>query len=228
MAMGTPTSPIIERIDELLAAHDPAEQPLLSAMADGRLSRDELRSFATQYYHLMEALPRMVSTVHSVTIDHISIRRMLLNILVPLELNPPSVAELWLHTCASIGLFSDSVRTSRTTSATAACLGDFEYLCREGSAQGLAALYAWMCRLPQVCRIEQAAFAQHYGLVEGPGVRFFEVVAFQTQSHARGLRGALGSLVSEFPEAEMAAFEAARSAVIAVEGMYMGALTHAG
>lgn len=217
---------ILEQIDTMLAEHDPARQPMLSMLADGRLSRDELRTFATQYYHLMEALPRFVSTVHSVTIDHLDIRRTLLNILVPLELNPPSIAEMWLHTCASIGLFSDSVRTSETTPATSVCLGDFDYLCREGSAQGLAALYAWMSRLPRVCRIEQTAFAEHYGLVEGPGVRFFEIAGFQAQSHTRALRGALTALLQEYPEAEPAAFDAARAAVAAVEGMYSGALSH--
>lgn len=217
-------SSVLEQIDQLLADNDPSRQDVLVAMSQGRLSRDEVRAFASQYFHLLDALPRFVSTVHSVTIAHPAIRRTLLNVLVPLELNPPSVAELWLQTCASIGLFSDTVRSSEPTQSTAACLGDFDYLCQSGTAQGLAALYAWMSRLPRVCRIEQAALAEHYDLASGPGVHFFEVVGFQAESHARALRNALDGLLRQYPDAEDAALESARAAVIAVQGMYRGAL----
>lgn len=215
---------VLEQIDALLAETDPSRQDVLIAMSEGRLTRDEVRAFASQYFHLVDALPRFVSTVHSVTIAHPEIRRTLLNVLVPLELHPPSIADLWLQTCAAIGLFSDSVRQGEPTTSTAACLGDFDYLCQSGTAQGLAALYAWMSRLPRVCRIEQAALAAHYGLAAGPGVQFFEVVGFQSESHARALRAALAELLRQYPEAGPAAFESARSAIIAVEGMYRGSL----
>jgi hypothetical protein len=81
-----------------------------------------------------------------------------------------------------------------------------------------------MSRLPQVCRTEQTAFSAHYDLASGPGVQFFEVVGFQAQSHARSLRQALISLLDQYPEASDAAVDAARSAVVAVEGMYRGTL----
>lgn len=223
--MTTAKPTVIDQIDAMLAENDPATQPVMAAIAAGRLSRDELRSFASQYFHLVDALPRFVSTVHSVTIDHPSIRRTLLNVLVPLELHPPSVADLWLQTCAALGLFSDTVRSSHPTTATSACLGDFDYLCQSGTAQGLSALYAWMSRLPRVCRTEQLAFKTHYGLADGPGVQFFEVIGFQAESHTRALRGALCSLLEQYPEAGPAALDAARSAVVAVEGLYRGALS---
>lgn len=225
--MTTTGASVINEIDEMLTSHDPAQQVLMVALAEGRLSRDELRVFASQYFHLIDALPRFVSTVHSVTTQHPAIRRTLLNVLVPLELKPPSIAELWLQTCAALGLFSDSVRTSEPTHATSACLSDFEYLCQSGSAQGLAALYAWMVRLPLVCRAQKASLAEHYDLMSGPGVQFFDVVGFQAESHARSLRGALEALLNEYPEAGLATIDSARSAVIAVEGMYSGALSYA-
>ncbi|MCW2926552.1 MAG: Pyrroloquinoline quinone [Thermoleophilia bacterium] len=219
---------VVEQIDAMLAQRDPAQQHVLVSMSEGRLSRDEVRALAAQYFHLIDALPRFVSTVHAVTIAHPAIRRTLLNVLMPLELHPPSVADLWLQTCAALGLFSDSVRKGEPTSATIACLSDFEYLCQAGTAQGLAALYAWMTRLPQVCRIEQQAFAAHYDLKSGPGVHFFEVVGFQAESHARELRTALVALLDQYPEAGPSSIDAAQAAVIAVEGMYLGALANAG
>lgn len=218
---------VLDQIDDMLTSHHPAAQTLMVALSEGRLSRDDLRAFATQYFHLIDALPRFVSTVHSVTTQHPTIRRTLLNVLMPLELKPPSIAELWLQTCAALGLFSDSVRASEPTHSTAACLSDFEYLCQSGSAPGLAALYAWMARLPQVCRAEKQALAQHYDLGAGPGVQFFDVVGFQAESHARAIRGALETLLNDHPEAGPASIDAARSAVVAVEGMYSGALSAA-
>ncbi len=218
---------VLEQIDAFLADRDPSQQPVLAAIAAGDLSRDELRAFATQYFHLVDALPRFVTAVHSVTIDHPGIRRTLLNVVVPMEMRPPSIADLWLQTCAAIGLFSDTVRSGDPAVSTSACLGDFDYLCHSGTAQGLAALYAWMTRLPQACRIQQRALAEHYDLANGPGVEYFEVVGFQAQSHARALRGALATLLEQYPEAGAAAIESATAAVIAVEGLYSGALEHA-
>ena len=104
------------------------------------------------------------------------------------------------------------------------CLDDFEYLCQSGCAQGLAALYAWITRLPQSTRTMQRALAEHYGLASGPGVQFFEVAGFQSESHARALRASLAALLDEFPEAGPAALDSANGAIRAVQGMYDGAL----
>jgi pyrroloquinoline-quinone synthase len=215
---------VLDQIDELRAANDPSNERLLRAMAAGELSRDEVRAFASQYFQLVDSLPRFVSTVHSVTRDHPHIRRTLLNLLVPLELHPPSIADLWLQTCAALGLFSDSVRAGEPTTSTAVCLGDFEYLCQSGCAQGLAALYAWISRLPMSCKVMQRALAEHYDLASGPGVQFFEVAGFQAESHVRALRQALIALLDEYPEAGPSSLEAAHGAIRAVQGMYDGAL----
>lgn len=221
--MTSTTQEMVAAIDDAIAASNPATEPLLSGLREGRLTRDQLRTFAAQYYHLVDALPRFVSNVHSVS-PNARVRRTLLNVLVPLEGTPPSASDLWLQTCAALGLFSDSVRASEPTPATAACLGDFEYLCRSGSAQGVAALYAWMSRMPAVYRIQQAALAEHYALTSGPGVQFFEAMQFQASSHARALRAALMVELDVFPEAGPAALDAAQSAIVAVTGLYAGAL----
>lgn len=218
---------VLEQIDELRAANQPADQPLLRAMAAGELSRDDLCAFASQYFQLVDSLPRFVSTVHSVTRSHPQIRRTLLNLLVPMELHPPSIADLWLQTCASLGLFSDTIRASEPNTATSVCLGDFEYLCQSGCAQGLAALYAWVSRLPLSCRIMQKALAEHYDVTSGPGVQYFEVVGFQAESHMRALRSALIALLDEYPEAAPSAVDAVQGAISAVQGMYLGALVSA-
>ncbi|MCW2973279.1 MAG: hypothetical protein JWN72_1552 [Thermoleophilia bacterium] len=221
--MTSTTQELVAAIDDAIIASDPATEPLLAGLREGRLTRDQLRTFAAQYYHLLDGLPRFVSTVHSVS-PNAKVRRTLLNVLVPLESAPPSISDLWLQTCAALGLFSDTVRASEPTPATSACLGDFEYLCRSGSAQGVAALYAWMSRMPAVYRTEQAALAEHYDLASGPGVQFFDVMQFQASSHARALRAALMVELDVYPEAGTAAMDAATSAITAVRGLYSGAL----
>ena len=214
----------IARMDAFLAENSPVATPMLKAIETGALSRDELRAFATQYFHLVDALPRFVSTTHSVTIAHPKLRRMLLEVLMPMELQPPSVAELWLQTCASLGLFSDSVRSSDQNASTSVCLADFEYLCQSGCAQGLAALYTWMRRLPKACAMLRDGLAEHYDLAGGPGREFFDVVIFQFEAHARAIRAGLEGLIDEFPDSAEVAVDAVRGATRAAEGMYAGAL----
>lgn len=211
---------LLHDLDQLIATQDPSTNPLIQAMTAGTLSRDDLRVFAAQFFHVVEAMPRMISCVHSVTpsLEH---RRSLLHMLVAAELHDPTVADLWLRTCAALGASSDEIRSAHPTRATAACVGDFEYLCKQGSIQGIAALYAFLSALTPLCRVQQPALAQHYGVRSGPGVQYFEIVGFQAASHARALRRVLVQAVGDDTYAAAEATAAARAALVAFDGLHM-------
>lgn len=216
-------SEMIRQIDETIAATSPAHEPLFIAMSKGELPREGLRAFMREYYHLVDSLPRFVSMVHSHTSDH-AMRRALLEVLAALELKAPSIGELWLQTCSAMGLVSSDVRTNVPNLTTETCLSDFEYLCTESTVRGVAALYAWMSRLPMSCKVQQKALEEFYDLRSGPGVQFFNVMKLQSTSHARVLRSILHELLTQNPENATMALHAAESAIAAVRGSYAGTL----
>ena len=209
-------------IDELCDASSLVEHPLIAAWGEGTLNRDELRAFATQYYHHIEAFPRYVSTVHSITPDALT-RRALLEVLWSAESRTPTAADLWLQTCAALGLFSDSVRSAQCTPTTEACTNDFFYLCQSSTVSGLAALYAWSRQLPATCKVQCEALKQEYGMNSGPGLEFFEVCGYSGAAHAQSLRVALKHSICN-AESAREATGAADAAMTALRGMFSGAI----
>lgn len=209
---------IDQAIDEgALAAH-----PLVTAWAEGQLSRDDLRAFATQYYQHLNALPRYVSTVHA-GCDDLQIRRTLLELLTVIEATSPTVSELWLQSCAALGLFSDSVRQATSTTATQACINDFVYLCQSGTAQGLAALYTYVRQIPQVARLQRQGLIDHYGMTQGPGIEVFDVRSYRAGVHAGHLREALVRAI-DCDDMAREALGATDAALTALRGMFSGAM----
>ncbi len=210
----------ITTIDELADGAGAARHPLMSAWADGTLTRDDLRVFATQYYQQLAAFPRMLSMAHAHSLD-LEIRRSLLRVLESVEGGSPTLSELWLQTCAYLGLFSDTVRASSGSAATRACLGDFFYLCSSSTPSALAALYTCLQQQPALCRMQREALMRHYGMDSGPGLQYFEVREYIGDSHARTIRDALMRSIRSADD-EREAQAAAEASVAAMRGMYDG------
>jgi pyrroloquinoline-quinone synthase len=207
-------------IDEATDAEALLAHPFLVGWRDGKLTRDDLRAFATQYFHMVASFPRMASTVHSITRDA-SIRRTLVSLLDAVELRTPTPTDLWLQTCASIGLFSDSVRQAECTNATEACLNDFFYLCQQSPASGLATLNAWLRMQPTLCRMQGEALVDHYGMHAGPGLAFFESYGYLASNHTPALRMSLERAI-DGNDAARDARGAAEAAAVALRGMCAG------
>lgn len=213
---------IVQSIDEVAAEGALASHPFIDAWQAGTLSRDDLRAFATQYFHHVESFPRYVSALHSRT-DDAATRRVLVDVLADLERRTPTLSDLWLQTCAAVGLFSDSVRRAERTHPTEACVNDFFWLCQEGTVSGLAALYVALRQVPAACRAQSAALIDHYGVNSGPGLEYFDVAAYAAGHHAQMLRDAMAALIASDDLAREAT-GAANAAVTALRGLFAGAM----
>ena len=198
-------------IDEVVAARELQDHPFMLAWSGGDLSRDDLRAFAGQFFHLVDALPRCVSRIHASTAD-VRLRRPLVGILTALDGQPPTPADLWLQTCASLGLFSDSVRSAPIAAGAEQCLFALSRVASSGPVEGLAALYALLRGMPVICRLQREALNAHYGMHGGPGLAFFDSFGYQADAHTRTLRELL-TLTIDSEAATFAAQSAANEAL---------------
>lgn len=196
--------------------------PFVTAWIAGELSRDELRAFAPQFYALVDAWPRIVSSTHSITPDP-AVRRQLVRVLQALDAAPPTAADLWLQTCSALGLFSDTVRAAEPSHATEACINDFTYLASHTPTSGVTALIVLARELRMLCRRVRPGLI-HAGLETGPGATFFDVVSYTAEIQERTLTSALAlEARDEHATAEIA--DAARTSSIALRGMFDSART---
>lgn len=189
-------------IDSKVAERAMLKHPFYQAWTEGRLSLDELRAYARQYFHHVEAFPRAVSAVHSNCPDADG-RWMLAENLAEEEgigAGKQDHATLWLMFACGLGESEEDVRAQELNPETQALIDTFQKLSRRSYASGLGALYAYESQFPAVASAKIEGLIDRYGIADEPTLRFFRVHQTADVEHSAVCRGLLNSL----PEGEKA------------------------
>ena len=176
--------------------------PFYQAWTEGRLSVDDLRAYARQYFHHVEAFPRAVSAVHCACPDRDG-RRMLAENLAEeegLEAGKQDHASLWLMFACGLGEGEDAVRAQPLNPETQALIETFRRLSRKSYAAGLGALYAYESQFPAVASAKIEGLIDRYGIADEETLRFFRVHESADVEH----RAVCRELLDRLPEEERA------------------------
>src|SRR3954447_10253891 len=117
-------------IDSKVAERAMLKHPFYQAWTEGRLSLDDLRAYARQYFHHVEAFPRAVSAVHSACPDR-EARRMLAESLAEeegIDAGKQDHATLWLMFACGLGESEEAVRGQWLNPETEALIATFRRL----------------------------------------------------------------------------------------------------
>jgi pyrroloquinoline-quinone synthase len=188
------------QIDSKVAERAMLNHPFYRAWTDGRLSLDELRAYAREYFHHVEAFPRAVSAVHSSCPERDG-RRMLAENLAEeegVEAGKQDHATLWLMFACGLGESEDAVRTQQLNSETRALIDTFRKLSRQSYAAGLGALYAYESQFPAVASAKIDGLIGRYGIDDEETLRFFRVHQSADVEHS----AVCGALLDRLPLAE--------------------------
>jgi pyrroloquinoline-quinone synthase len=202
-------------IDSAVAERAMLKHPFYQAWTEGRLSLDDLRAYARQYFHHVEAFPRAVSAVHSACPDRDG-RRMLAENLAEeegIEAGKQDHATLWLMFACGLGESEDAVRGQALNAETRGLIDTFRTLSRRSYASGLGALYAYESQFPAVAGAPIEGLVERYGIADEETLRFFRVHESADIEHGAVCR----RLLDRLPEDE-------RAEAIAAGGELAGAL----
>ena len=164
-------------IDSKVAERAMLKHPFYQAWTEGRLSLDDLRAYARQYFHHVEAFPRAVSAVHCACPDREG-RRMLAENLAEeegIEAGKQDHATLWLVFACGLGEDEEAVREQSLHPETMALIETFRRLSGRSYASGLGALYAYESQFPGVASAKIEGLIDRYGIKEEETLRFFRV-----------------------------------------------------
>src|SRR3954466_13536038 len=189
-------------IDSKVAERAMLKHPFYQAWTEGRLSLDDLRAYARQYFHHVEAFPRAVSAVHSACPDRDG-RRMLAENLAGeegIEAGKQDHASLWLMFACGLGESEDGVRMQALNPETQALIDTFRALSRRSYASGLGALYAYESQFPGVASAKIEGLIERYGINDEETLRFFRVHESADVEHSAVCR----TLLDRLPEGERA------------------------
>src|SRR5208337_3741827 len=95
-------------LEERIARYDLLCHPFYKAWTAGQLTREDLREYASDYYHHVAAFPTYLSALHSQLGDG-EVRRAVLRNLCEEEIDGRAHSELWLDFAEGMGADRDEI-----------------------------------------------------------------------------------------------------------------------
>ena len=210
-----------QQLDARIAKYDLLCHPFYKAWAAGELTRDDLRQYAQDYYHHVEAFPSYLAAF-ALRLDEGELRRAVLTNMCeekgdegesPKDSVPHS--ELWLDFAEGVG---SSRNLSRHTpvSEIRQLTQHFQRVASEGTPEeALAAFYAYESQVPRVAKEKERGLRQMYSADEKT-CGYFTLHTTADVHHSRIWRNQLEKRVAASPETAETALRAAETAAKAL------------
>ena len=190
--------------------------PYYQAWSKGELTREDLREYASEYWHHVSAFPAYLSALHSQLPDG-KLRRTVLENLADeegLQDGAPH-SDMWMDFARGMGADDSVVRGREIGANTRALIEQYREAMAKSPAEALAALYAYESRVPAIAKTKAEGLAEHYA-ADAATRRYFTVHTVADVHHARVWHDLLTAELAAHPEQSEAALDAAEDAARAL------------
>jgi pyrroloquinoline-quinone synthase len=203
-------------LDARIAPYDLLQHPFYQAWSKGELTRDELREYASEYWHHVSAFPTYLSALHA-RLEDAPLRRTVLENLADEEGLPATRphSDLWMDFAAGMGADAAAVRDRALQPETAALIAHFRDAMQAAPASALAALYTYESRVPAIARTKADGLRQHYA-ADMATSRYFALHQVADVYHAKVWRDAIEAELAAHPEESEPALDAAEATAAAL------------
>jgi len=215
------TQEFFEQLDARIARYDLLCHPFYKAWAAGELTRDDLREYAQDYYHHVEAFPTYLAEL-GIRLEEGELRKAVLANMsdergVEDLYGEPSAAhsELWLDFAEGMGSRRNLSGHTPLTEVHE-LLEFFHRVASDGTPEeALAAFYAYESQVPRVAREKARGLREMYGADERT-TAYFTLHTTADVYHSQVWRQQLGKRVKMHPETARKALTAAENAAKAL------------
>ena len=203
-------------LDARIAPYNLLEHPFYQAWSNGELTREELREYASEYWHHVSAFPTYLSALHA-RLEDAPLRRTVLENLADEEGIPRGRphSELWMDFATGMGANASDVRSRALQPQTEALMEHFRNVMEAAPAAALASLYTYESRVPAIARTKAEGLKAHYG-ADAATARYFVLHQTADVHHAQVWRDAIETELTAHPEQADAALEAAEATAAAL------------
>jgi len=203
-----------EQLEASIARYDLLCHPFYKAWAAGELTRDDLREYARNYYHHVEAFPSYLAEL-AVRLDEGDLRRAVLANMCDENgagggYGKDSVphSELWLDFAEGMGARRD-MRWHVPLAEVRELMRHFHDVASEGTPEeALAAFYVYESQVPRVAKEKERGLREMYG-ADDKTCGYFSLHATADIYHSNIWRKQLENRLAANPEAAEAALDAA-------------------
>ena len=176
---------LLDRLQRHISRRSLLSHPFYQDWREGKLTLDDLRLYAGQYYHFEAGFPRFLSAIHSRCPDP-AVRQSILTNLWDEEHGGENHRALWLDFCAGLGMSRDEMKPDPVQPKTQALLDTYDDICFNRSFQeGLTAIYAYEVQLPEIAAEKLTGLRDRYGIDSEEALSFFRLHSDLDVEHSR-------------------------------------------
>jgi pyrroloquinoline-quinone synthase len=210
----------VSRLDNCIQKYDLLCHPFYQAWAAGKLTRDDLREYAEDYYHHVEAFPTYLAEL-GIRLQEGELRRAVLANMTDEKGGEDSFGEperahsaLWLDFVEGMGGSRFSKRKPVGEIRELVCW--FHRVASEGTAEeALAAFYAYESQVPRVAQEKDRGLRDLYG-ADAKTRAYFTLHTTADVYHSQVWRKQLEKRIKANPQAAEKALAAAENAARAL------------
>jgi len=215
------TEQFFEQLNTVISKYDLLCHPFYKAWSSGELTRDDLRQYARDYYHHVEAFPIYLAEL-AIRLDESELRQTVLANMADekgmadgLGEDSTPHSELWLDFAEGMGARRDMRGHSPVPEITE-LTAFFHRVASEGTPEeALAAFYAYESQVPRVAKEKARGLRESYGAGERV-TAYFTLHTTADVYHSQLWRQQLGKRVAANPQAADKALVAGKNAAKAL------------
>jgi len=215
------TKQFFQQLEARIAKYDLLCHPFYKAWSEGKLTRDDLREYAQDYYHHVEAFPTYLAEL-GIRLDESELRQAILANMADEKGNEDaygeptrSHAELWLD-------FAEGMGSNRRLSAHVPVreirelISFFHRTASESTPEeALAAFYAYESQVPRIAKEKSRGLQEKYGADEAT-CAYFTLHTTADVFHSRVWKQQLAKRLEMHPELTEKALSAAENSAKAL------------
>jgi len=183
-----PNTELLAKIDAAIADKNLLKHPFYRDWQMGKLTREALQLYASQYYRHVEAFPKHLRVLAARTEG--PIRNIVLENLAEEENPTRPHPKLWRDFAATLGVDEDDITSCPALPGTQAVVETFREIVGDRSvAEAVAALYAYESQVPEIATNKIAGLRNFYGVTSSKGLAYFTLHEEADKIHRAAWRG---------------------------------------
>jgi pyrroloquinoline-quinone synthase len=165
---------LLARLDAAIAEKNLLNHPFYQDWQAGKLSRESLQLYASQYYRHVEAFPRHLRVLAARTEG--PLRATVVENLAEEENPEAPHPKLWRDFAAAVGVHVDDISCCPALPGTQAVVSTFREICGDRPvAEAVATLYAYEAQVPEIAATKIDGLKKFYGVDKPEALAYFTV-----------------------------------------------------
>ncbi len=211
------TVEFFQQLDARIGKYDLLSHPFYKAWSAGQLTRNDLREYAQDYYHHVEAFPSYLAEL-GICLDEGELRRAVLANMCdekgvdgrPGRDSVPH-SDLWLDFAEGMGS-SRNLEWHSPVQEIRQLIRHFHQVASDGTPEdALAAFYTYESQVPRIAKEKERGLREMYG-ADDKSCGYFSLHATADVHHSNVWRSQLKKRIEAHPETAYAALDAAENA----------------